>query len=82
MTKTEAVQKVVSNLSIRGVVIDCDYDPAGSTTTYAPDPKWLEALSTLADRPVNVDKDLWFRVGGFLNGTYGVLDSLLKDIKV
>lgn len=80
MTKLEAIQKLVSQFRVRGKVIDYDYDPAGSSITYAPEPKDMEVLEALVDRPVTED-DLWFQCGGYSKDHYVARDVLIKDIK-
>jgi hypothetical protein len=62
MTKLEAVKVLLANHKIGARRTSYEYDPAGSTFEYEPDPRGTAVVEALVERPVTED-DLWFNVG-------------------
>jgi hypothetical protein len=80
MTKLEAVKVLLGSYKIGARMVSSDYDPAGSTSEYVPDPRGLAVVEALVDRRVTED-DLYFNVGGG-NGVYFSPARLISEIKV
>jgi hypothetical protein len=80
MTKSEAFRDIVSLFKIGAKIVDIDYDPAGSSYSYVPDPKAIAVLEALVGRTVT-ESDLWFNLGAATNSTYyGIRPELLDEI--
>jgi hypothetical protein len=79
MTKLDAVRRAISLLTINARIIHFEYDPAGSTTQYEPDPRDLQILHTLIGRQVQ-DSELWFCCGGLRPPYFAIPATLLLEI--
>lgn len=63
MTQQEAITNLASRFEIGAVLIDFDYDPSGSTSSYEPNPADLDVIeAAMGWRPV--ESDLFFVCGG------------------
>jgi len=62
MTRGKALETMLGRYRVAAKMVDCDYDPAGDTTTYIPDPRSVEVIQAFVDRPLT-ESDFWFVVG-------------------
>ena len=62
MTHEESVSKLLERFRVRAKVVNVDYDPAGDTTEYIPDPEDVKICMAATGRKLS-DSDFLFCVG-------------------
>lgn len=62
MTRERALEILINRFVVRAKVTDYDYDPAGSTTSYIPNPDDVATLEAVLDHKLS-EGDFYFSVG-------------------
>lgn len=80
MTKQEALLALLRNFEVGTRTVDFDYDPAGSTTSYIPDPRDVAIVQAFIKRDL-IGDDFSFNTGaGPYRSCYHLRRELIEEI--
>ena len=79
MTIQDSIRRLISGFKVRAKCIGYDYDPAGSSSEYAPDSNDVSVLQPFFDRALAED-DFYFVVGGAGSPHFTLLSRTLNEI--